>query len=167
MNLTSHQELQEEIEKINPDCIGIEITQEDINNNFIENYPDEMQFILHYAKDNSINFFGFDSNINIFRENINVTEIEEELIREQKKIISKYSWKDFNKSENAKLLKTSTEKRLINPNKFKLKQQEMAQNIKNNISSLTKNSKVLIITGCSHLDFFEKEFEGVQFPLRN
>lgn len=165
LKFTPHQELREEIEKISPQIIGVEITQEDINNYSVKNYPDEMQYALQYAKNNSIDFFGFDSDINIFKEKDNVEKLEEDLINKQKEVISKYNWKQFNNKKYSNLLAFDVEKELINDKKFLEREKEMAQNIENYISD-TSNLRVLIITGCGHLDFFEQKFKQASFPLR-
>lgn len=121
-----------------------------------------MQHILYYAKNNNITYFGFDSHINTFNENIDVEKIEQELIEEQLKIVEKYSWKEFNNVEVAKLLNTSKEEELIDSQKFKQRQEEMAQNIENTISNLEENTKIVIITGCGHLAFLGGEFSCIK-----
>ena len=167
LSYTPLHELEEEVGKINPSMIGVEICQKDIDNNSLQSYPPEMQHILDYAKNNNITYFGFDSHINTFNENIDVKEIEKELIEEQLKIVEKYSWKEFNNVEIAQLLNTSKEEELIDSQKFKQRQEEMAQNIKNTISKkLDKNTKVVIITGCGHLAFLGGEFPDAVLPLR-
>ena len=166
LGYTPLHELEEEIGKINPDMIGVEICQKDINNNSIESYPPETQHMLKYAQNNNITYFGFDSHTNTFNENIDVKEIEKELIEEQLKIVEKYSWKEFNNTEIAKLLNTSKEEELIDSQKFKQRQEEMIQNIKNIISNLEENTKVVIITGCGHLASLGGEFPNAKFPLR-
>ena len=69
----------------------------------------------------------------------------------------------MNKAENLKKLDTDSAKNLVDSKKEEKREFEMLKNIKN---SMIDNGKILIITGCGHLDFFEKHIINAVFPFR-
>jgi len=158
--LTINNELELIIKQIDPDQILVEVAQVDIDQNNIDSYPPEMILAFTLSKENKIPVNGFDSKMNILKPNITEQD-NRRLIERQKLIIGNRSWKDFNLSENARLLYESNN--LINQDKWQLRQHKMVENIKKLAS---KNKRVLIITGCAHLDFFEHSFKDATFPLR-
>ena len=61
------------------------------------------------------------------------------------------------------MLDTDSEKNLIDLDKEIKRESEMLRNIRNVI---VKKGIVLILTGCGHLDFFEKNIKDAIFPFR-
>jgi pheromone shutdown protein TraB len=155
---TPNEDLEKIFRKYKPTQILVEISQNDINNNISE-YPPEMIFTYKWAIENNIKVNGFDSKINVFKEG--VTENDNlELIKEQEKLIKNYSWKDFNKSENEKLLDIDE---ITDHVKEKKREQKMLKNIN---ATIDDDGVILIITGCGHLDFLEQNIKKAIFPFR-
>ena len=75
--------------------------------------------------------------------------------------MEKHTWKDMNKAKFLK--KLDVEDGLTDKIKFKKRQFEMLKNIKNNLSS---QGKIVILTGCGHLQFFEENIKEAEFPFR-
>ncbi len=158
--LTPNKELEAIIKEINPDRILVEILQEDIEKVQVGSYPPEMVFAYKFARNNKIRVLGFDSKVDIFQDSVTKAD-DQELLLQQKRIIGNKSWKLFNKSENAKLL-TEVDQ-ISDMNRWRKREKEMARNIR---KVVFENKKVLVITGCGHLDYFEQEFPNAVFPLR-
>lgn len=97
-NLTPHDELIKLIKSYEPSQLLVEITQKDLNNNRLEKYPDEMQAVVTWAKNNHIDIYGFDSDIKTLKEGVSDEDLKT-LDTEQTAITSKHDWKEFNKSE--------------------------------------------------------------------
>ncbi len=161
--ITPNNELQGLIENFEPNQLLVEIANDDIVQNNISSYPPEMVFALEWAKSNKIQVVGFDSKINVFREGV-VPEDNQIMIEKQKELIKKLSWKDFNKSENEKLLDIDGSDELIDQEKERLRENEMLKNIEMNI---IQNGTVIIITGIAHLNFFKQNIKDAIFPLRD
>lgn len=157
--LTPNEELEKIFTEYKPTQILVEISQDDINSDNLNKYPPEMIFTYEWAITNNVKVNGFDSKINVFKEGL--TENDNlDLIEEQKKLIKKYSWKDFNKSENKKLLDIDN---ITDPVKEKKREQEILKNIN---KAIDENGSILIITGCGHLDFLEQNLKNAIFPFR-
>jgi len=96
--------------------------------------------------------------------------IEDEVVRhktldfigDQKKAMKNLTWKDMNKKNNLMLLDVSSEEKLIDKKKEIKREQEMLKNIKKKLGT----GNTLIITGCGHLNFFERNLKNAIFPLR-
>ncbi len=160
--MTSEKELKVILEKYNPYQILVEISQKDINNGAIDSYPSEMIFAYRWAKNRGKKINGFDAKINTLKAEM-TEEDNQKVIEEQKKIMENFSWKDMNKPENLQMLDTDSEKNLIDLDKEIKRESEMLRNIRNVI---VKKGIVLILTGCGHLDFFEKNIKDAIFPFR-
>lgn len=160
--LTPNNELEEVIKGYNPDQLFVEIANDDILKNDLISYPPEMIFAFEWAKSNNIKVMGFDSKINVFRDGV-TPEGNQDLIEKQKKLINEISWKDFNKTENEKLLDVDGMDELINPDKERMREEEMIKNIE---ASTIKNGTILVITGIAHLNFFETNIKDAIFPFR-
>ena len=158
--LTPNQELESVIIEISPSLIMVEIAQQDIEEENISDYPPEMIFTYEFAKRNKIMVKGFDSKINVMREDTTKANAQQ-LLDSQKKIIGDKSWKDFNLSENAKLLDSVDN--ITDRDKWGKREKEMTKNIR---KAILKNKTVLVITGCGHLDFFEHNYINASFPLK-
>lgn len=161
-DFTPEDELKEVLEEYNPDQLFVEIAAEDIKDGKLAHYPSEMLFAYEWARKNKVRVDGFDSKINGPEEG-REKEGEQKLIEEQRKLLNKFSWKEMNKPENLRKFYDSFPKNLVDPKKEEKREFEMLKNIRNH---MIKNGRVLIITGCAHLDFFEKNFENAEFPLR-
>ncbi len=160
--LTPKNELKEVLEKYNPNQLLIEIAEEDIKNREFYSYPLEMVFAYDWANKNKVKVNGFDLKIDVLRKGMK-EEDNQKVIEEQKKLMNNFSWKDMNKAENLKKLDTDSAKNLVDSKKEEKREFEMLKNIKN---SMIDNGKILIITGCGHLDFFEKHIINAVFPFR-
>ncbi len=160
--LTPEDELKEVLEEYNPHQLLIEIAEEDIKNGKFDSYPPEMVFAYNWAKKNKVKVNGFDSKIDVLRKGM-TEEDNQKLIEKQKKLMNIFTWKDMNKTENLKKLDADSAKNLIDQKKEEKREFEMLKNIKN---SMIENGKILIITGCGHLDFFEKYISNAIFPFR-
>jgi len=158
--ITSNNELGLLIEEISPDQILVEIAQEDLEKNNLDGYPPEMIFAYDFAKNNNILVNGFDLKINVLKAGV-TEEDSQRLILLQKKIVGDRSWKDFNRSEDEKELNKVDN--ITDWNKWRNREIELGKNIR---KIILKGKKVLVITGCGHLDFFEQLFEKATFPLR-
>jgi hypothetical protein len=160
--LTPNRELGNVLKNLNPDLLLVEIANDDLIKNNLAGYPEEIIFACKWAKENGIKISGFDSKINIFKNEV-LPDDNAELLEEQKKLLGKFSWKDCNKKENEKLLDTKKEEMIIDKKKWKKRENEMLKNIEKNIPN---NGTIVIITGVGHLDFFEKKMKNAIFPLR-
>lgn len=159
---TDTEELKEIILDIDPDLLLVEISQEDIENKNISQYPDEMRYAYRLAEELGISCKGFDTKVSVSKKGI-PSELTQEIIAEQGKIIKQYSWKEFNNSDlNQKLTSLSVE--MIDFEKWNQRELEMNKNIE----TLTpRHGTVLILTGTAHLAFFERVFPNAKFPLRD
>lgn len=165
--ITDNDELIEIINNLNPEFILIEMVQEDIDNNTIENYPDEMKYVLNWCKEKNILCYGFDSNIDISHKNYS-KENESRLIEFQMREIKKRNWKEFNNSKICKLIDCNESFEVIDSFKERTREIEMKNNILNILEiNKSKFKQGIVITGCGHLDFFRKEFVDANFPLSN
>lgn len=161
-HLTPHHELQSVLEEYQPELLLVEISQEDIDNDSISKYPDEMVFAYQWAQRNDIKVAGFDCDINTLAEGVN--EKDNHLaIKEQAKVLAKYSWQEANTVKVDKLLDTPLAKKLDDPQKVKLREQKMLQNVE---KMLECDQKIVVVTGSGHLNFFEECFPQALFPLR-
>ena len=158
---TPESELQEELEKIKPDQLLVEICDSDLQDNKIENYPSEMVFAYQWAKQNQVPVVGYDSKIEVFRDGVG-DEDNQIVIEEQKKRLGHITWQEANKPENRALFKSEGYEKLVDPEKDKLREQEMLANIK---EVMNNSGRIVILTGCGHLDFFETNFPEAEFPL--
>lgn len=161
--ITPNNELKETIESFQPDQLLIEIANDDIVKKNLSLYPPEMIFTFEWAKNNNVKVAGFDSKINVFREGA-IPEDNQAIIEKQKKLIKKLSWKDFNRIENEKLLDVDDLNVLIDKDNERARENEMLKNIEANI---IETGTVVIITGTSHLNFFERNIKDAIFPFRN
>ena len=81
-----------------------------------------------------------------------------------RKLIKKLSWKDFNRIENEKLLDVDGLDKLTDPDKERLRENEMLKNIETNVAEC---GTIIVITGTAHLNFFELNIKDAIFPFRN
>jgi hypothetical protein len=158
--LTPNSELEELLNKYKPDQLLIEMRDEDLKKGHIKLYPREMQFAYRWGKQQNIIMNGFDSLIDTLSKGMREAN-NLKVIEKQKKIMKQYNWKDMNKPKNNKLLEKAA-KGLCDPKKEIMKNQEMIRNIE----KIKKKGTIIILTGCAHLDFFEKHLPRAKFPLR-
>lgn len=160
---TSKKELEEVLEKYSPTQLLVEIEQEDIENNNLKKYPEEMIFAKEWAERNNILILGFDSGIKTTKEDFSEKD-NKLLINKQLSLAEEkgLNWKDFNKEENLKLLEDIGSDAIVKEHDEK-RNGEMLTNI-NNLTISEK--KIVILTGSSHLKFFEKHFPNAKFPFR-
>ena len=157
--LTPNEDLEKIFSEYKPTQILVEINQKDISGGDVKHYPPEMVFAYGWAAGNNVKINGFDSKINIFKKGITEND-NSDLIEKQKKLIKNYSWKDFNKSGIEKLLDIDD---ITDSVKEKRREREMLKNINELIDD---EGIVLIITGCGHLDFLERNIKNAIFPFR-
>jgi hypothetical protein len=158
---TPGQELQGELEKIKPDQLLVEICDSDLKDGEIDGYPPEMIFAYQWAKENQVPVVGYDSRIKVFKDGVSDQD-NQDLIEKQKQQFGQLSWKDANKLENRGLFKGEDYYKLVDPEKDKLREQEMLDNIKDVIAD---QGRTVVLTGCGHLGFFEKNLSEAEFPL--
>ncbi len=159
---TPHGELRAVLEQYAPEVLLVEISQEDLENDTVQKYPDEMIFAAGWAKETGTTVYGFDSDTNVLAEG--KTERDNQIaIDEQRAIPLSYTRIDANKSAVNEALKTPFAVALIDPLKWDQREHEMERNI-NQLLDSTK--RTLVITGVGHLDYFEKQFPQGTFPLR-
>lgn len=168
---TSHKELGDILDKINPDQVLIELPE-----NFSEKgikkrkvVPDEMLFAYNWVNENDIRCGCFDvsndTGENFFADDYSEESKEyQELLDYQDSIIVKHDWKDFNKRENIDLLDHPLEDTLFNSSALKERKRGMLEDIREKVIS---EGKVVIITGTAHLDFLLKNLENTQLALDN
>jgi pheromone shutdown protein TraB len=157
---TNKKELRRIIYELNPDLLLVEITEQDTQRNNLSDYPEEMIFALNFAKQKNISCKGFDSEIDVLKKGIK-NEDEQKVIKSQERIIHKYSWKDFNKSNLSKELSALADK-IIDLDKWNKREEEMKLNIERLIPL---KGTVLILTGSGHIPFFKTNFKDAKFPL--
>ncbi len=160
---TVENELQEELEKIKPDQLLVEICDQDLVKDKLDKYPPEMVFAYQWAKQNQVPVVGYDSKISVFKQGVSDEE-NQALIKEQKKQLGHLSWKDANKPENRELFFSEGSRKIVDPEKDKLREQEMVDNIK---QVMVDEGKIIVLTGCGHLGFFEINFPEAESPLIN
>ncbi len=159
---TPKKELEEILNFYSPNQIFVEIYQGDINKNYLEKYPQEMIFALNWARSKKVELSGFDSEIDIFKGGFSASK-NQKIIDQQKPVLNKFNWKDFNKKEIFNKINSLAEKKFIDSAANFIREEEMLNNIKKKI---IPDGVVLILTGCGHLDFFEKKIKKADFPLR-
>ena len=162
---TPENELKEVLEKYKPNQVLVEIAQEDINKNNIKNYPPEMIFAMKWAKENKVKVNYFDIIENTLKKSITKKEVKN-LIKEQDEQIKKsnFTWKDLNNKEKIKILDTRIYLNAVDLEKEKERELKMLNKIKR---MMIKSGTIVIVTGAGHLNFFEKNLKGAEFPFRN
>jgi len=154
-------ELQEILEKMDPDQVLVEIVHSHLKSPKIRTYPREMQFAYRWAIKKKKETAGFDSPIDITKKDI--TKKEEAVW--VKKWIAKFghlTWKGHNKKKYDKITNESLEE-IVDMKRHRSRQKEMLRNIRKRMIS---NGKILVLTGAGHLPFFEKNMKSAKFPLR-
>ena len=162
---TPNKELEEVLEKYSPDQLFVEVAEEYVAKNKLRKYPPEMIFALRWAKKNKIKVNGFDVAENTLKKGVTEKEVKN-LINEADELIkkNKFTWKDLNKKEKIKILDTKTYLNAVDWEKEKARELKMLHNIK---LAIAKSGTIVIITGAGHLNFFEKNLKGAEFPFRN
>ncbi len=158
-----NKEMESIIRKTNPDQILVEIARKDLKSKRIRKYPKEMQFAYKWAKAHKKKSGGFDFDIDITKKNLSKAQ-QKIIVGKMFKLAKNIDWKDFNKrkykyqKEQDMLLDN-----IIDHKKHKLRQRKMLSNIR---KMMIKNGTILILTGASHLNFFEKHLKNAEFPFR-
>lgn len=83
-------------------------------------------------------------------------------IKDSKLLLNNLSWKEMNREQNLKILETIN-KRLVDPIKEQKRNFQMIKNIK---KKMIQNGKILIVTGCGNLKYFEKHIKEAIYPFR-
>jgi pheromone shutdown protein TraB len=160
---TPNSELKEVLERYKPDRLLVEMAQVDINNKRIRKYPPEMRFAYNWAKKNNLEVYGFDTKDNTNFAKGMTKKDNLKVIDEQWKLLGKHTWKDTNKERYNKLLDTESSINLIDWKKEKIREAVMLRNVK---KKMLRKGRVVIITGCGHLNFWEKRLKTAKFPFR-
>ncbi len=159
---TKNDELAEVVIKQKPDIILVEIEQSKLEENNISQYPPEMIFLAELARKISVQLFGFDSSIDVLKQG--KTEADNiEIIKKQSEIISCYNWKQFNNPNICSKLDFFNNE-LIDIQKWDAREGELYKNI-SKIHKRNRNKRIVIITGCGHIKFFQNKFPKALFPL--
>ena len=161
--LTPESELEEVLEKYGPDQLLIEIVEKDIIERKLDSYPPEMVFAYTWAKKKKVKVSGFDSKTRILKAGM-TEEDNQKVVDDQKMLMKNYSWRDMNQMEYLRKLNTHSARNLIDPKKEEKRELEMVRNIN---TLMIKEGKILVITGCGHLIFFEKHIPSALFPFRH
>lgn len=159
--LTPEHELEAELDKLQPDCLLIEIHQNDIEAENIQEYPPEMIFAYNYGKSKGIPVYGFDSKTEMFKDNFTDAN-NNSLLLQQKKLMKDFSWRDMNKSKNDEIIEEPM-RPLIDRSLWEKREKEMLKNIR---KYLPKSGTAVILTGTGHLDYLEKHLKEAKFPYR-
>ena len=163
--ITPNNELKSILKKINPNQILIEIVERDLKNKSFKGYPNEMVYTYEWGIKNQKIINGFDFKIRTVKKPVlKNKKLLKKLDEKAIKIISKHNWKEWNKSkydEDKEFYKL--QKRIIDFKNQKIRENKMLSNIK---KIMVKNKKILVLTGVSHLRFFEKKLKGAIFPFR-
>lgn len=159
--LTPEHELQAVLEELQPDRLLVEIFQGDIEKENIQQYPSEMIFAYNFGKSKGIPVYGFDSKIEIFKNNFTNTD-NEKLLFKQTALMKDLSWKDMNKSKNDRII-AKPMLHYISKSLWKKREEEMLENIRKHIP---KKGIVVVLTGTGHLDYLEKHLKEAKFPYR-
>jgi len=159
---TPEDELEKVLQEYDADQIFVEISEEDIGNRELKDYPKEMVFAFNWAEKKGVKVNGYDPKTDIFRKGM--TELDnKKVIEEQEGLMEEFNWKDMNKVVNLRKLDTEAGKNLVDPDKAEEREFEMLGNIER---EMIHKGVILILTGCGHLDFFEKHIKGAIFPFR-
>ncbi len=164
--LTPKNELRSILESVVPDQLFVELTPNEITND--SPFRDEMIFAYQWGKERGITVDHFDRNTGELKEGITGREPEFiALSNELKSALEKYTWKELNKieiSQQPQILEIEELMRakFIDPKKEKEREDEMLKNIQD---AMLPESKVLILTGTGHLEFFLKTLQGAQLIL--
>lgn len=161
-HLTPNSEIRKILEKYRPNQVLVEIAQTDIDKGKIKTYPPEMIFAYNWAKKNKVFVKGFDSKINVVKKGLSKKQIDA-IVKDDIGKLGKLTWKDLNKSRNNDKMFTKTDDLLIDWAKDRKRQFEMLANVKN---AAISEGNIVMITGCGHLDFFEKHLRDAIFPFR-
>jgi len=159
--LTPKQELKKFLEDVKPDQVLVEMAEEDLRKNRIDSYPPEMVYTFKWSRKRNIIVNGFDCSLNTLRKGM--TDADNlKAIKDSKRLLKNLSWKDMNKEKNSKIL-APINKRLIDPLKERKRNFQMIKNIR---KLMIPKGKVVIVTGCSHLNYFEKHIKEANFAFR-
>jgi len=161
LGLTPEDELIKIIEGFKPTQLLVEIHNDDIRNERIEEYPDEMKSIVNWATNKHIEVSGFDSKIQPMKEKVSEVDLKN-LLNEQMAIIKKHNWKDFNSIQLENALKTKSWYKVIDEAKDKERELEMYDNI---IRLADDSHITVVVTGSGHIPFFKVKISDAQFPL--
>ena len=159
--MTPEAELNKVLEKYAPAQLLVEIAHDDLTKD-LSKYPVEMIYAYNWAKKKGIPVAGFDSKINELKEGLSL-EYLKKVDSEEERLLKKFTWIDLNKEKNNKKTDTPLIKSIIDEKKARDREIEMLANIK---KKLIAKGKILILTGCSHLAFFEEKLKDAQFPFR-
>jgi len=168
---TDKKELADVLEDIDPDQVLIELPEGFSKASVRERevVPDEMLFAYDWTRENGVSRACFDVDSGIIEDYFSEDYSEDsdeyqEFLDFQDKIIENHNWKDFNKDENLDLLDHPLEDTLFDKAVLKQREKDMLINIKEKIIS---EGDVAIVTGASHLQFFQKHLENAQLTIAN
>ena len=128
----------------------------------LDSYSPEMVFAYTWAKKKKVKVSGFDSKMRILKTGM-TKEDNQKVVDDQKMLMKNYSWKDMNQMKYLRRLNTNSAQNLSDSKKEEKREFEMLRNIN---TLMINEGKILIITGCGHLDFFEKQILSALFPFR-
>jgi len=143
-----------------PQVLLIEVTQTDLEQDRIDDYPDEMKFAAKWAQDLQIPVMGFDSPIYPVKEGITEEEISA-ATNEQLKILEGKTWRDANCASLLTRLQSVSSPQI---DQAKSLEREMAM-LANIRKALPAEGRVLVLTGVGHMPFFTRKLPSAQFPL--
>lgn len=167
---TSHQELIDEIKKLDPDNILLELSPEELFERSPEqSMRDEMFAVYNWAKQNNISVVPIDIENDILKEGVTGREAEfSEFEEKSRKILNDYSWKDLNNEApwndpEVARLDRELEEKYIDQKKSRTRDERMAANIKDSLV----NGNNVVVTGTAHLSFLMERFPEAVFPFRS
>jgi len=157
-------EIESILNKINPDQVLVEIDREiNLKSSQIKKYPKEMIFAYNWAIKNNKKVDVFDTNkYRQIKKGITKKELNQ-AGRIFLKIFKGYDWKQMNCNLKERAEYKKIESKILDLKEVNARRKVMLKNIR---KLSIKNGTVLILTGASHLDFFQKNIKGAIFPFR-
>jgi len=158
----SRKEIERILNNLNPDQILIEMINKDVKSKNFKEYPTEMKFAYGWAKDHNKKVYGFDDGTFPYKNKTMLTEKDHERIEKLNSYLKGKDWKELNK---AKYFKEFW--RVLGEDPIPKGQRPRQKNMLKNIKKFgVREGKIVIFTGVSHLDFFEKNLPGAKFPFK-
>lgn len=159
-NQVLRKEINNILDKLNPNQILLEIVNSHLNSNKISKYPAEMRLAYEWAKKHNKNVKGFE--VKSSRKD-NLTNQEIKIVKKVNEYVASKDWKYFNKKRHMDQIEKLLRPLPLLTREDKSRQKRMLKNIRKH---MIRNGRIVIITGIGHLNFFEKHIPEAKFPFR-
>jgi hypothetical protein len=167
---TPHNELEDELQKLKPDQVLVELSPEELNDRPREqSIRDEMFAAYDWATKSNVPVKTFDLENDILKTGVTGKEPEFfEYEVKSKELLKNYSWKQLNNDEPWKSfgvidLEQKMDEKLFDSEKSKKRDVDMLENIK---ADLVEGINI-VVTGVGHLTFFQQNLPDAKVPLRD